>query len=224
MTSRTPIIPLAVTALVLGVLGTCLVVTHLKAPINPNRLHAAVHSQLKTSRLGGQHAPAAPHLSASDNDEVFLASRAAIRATNHAYNLRTVIDALFQPPRSVDYAFHKEAYRHGSTGSLEFARSLGGEIMDGSLDPEGTGDKEPDVWNPYDEGQETTRTELEDILLVNLPVLLIFAALFCAVEIAVMLARRGRDWMLQSGLSKLSDASFRAQARTTLHTTLSRSP
>jgi hypothetical protein len=214
-----PIIPLATTALIVGVLGTCLVVTHLKAPINPNRLHAAVHTQLKSSKLSRHHGPAAPPLTASGNDEVFIASRAAIRATNHAYNLRTVLDALLQPQRSADYTFHKEVYRRGPTGSLEFTRSLGGEIMEGNIDPEGTGDKEPDVWNPDDQGQETTRTELEDILLVNLPVLLVFAALFCAVEIAAMLARRGRDWMLQSGLSKLSDATFRAQACTALPST-----
>ena len=47
---------------------------------------------------------------------------------------------------------------------------------------------------------------------MNLPLLVFFAIIFSAVEITAMLARRGRDWMLQTELWKLKETAFRAQA------------
>ena len=210
--SRSPIVPLIGTAFLAGLLGVCLMVLKLNSPLRASKLRSvSIYPLDNTARIGKD--------SQTSAREEYLASRAAIGATHRGYNLRTVVDALLMPPKSTDYSFREEVYRRRSgPTSLQFTRSLGGEVAaedDNSggaprIDPEGTGEKEPDVWSP-DSGEATTRTELEDILLVNLPLLVFFSVLFCAVEIAAMLARRGRDWMLQTELWKLSESAFRAQ-------------
>jgi hypothetical protein len=208
--SRTSIIPLTFSVFVVGLLGLTLVVSNLRNPLRPNQLQ--IETQLQS--ISGHGSSLHP----SQRKE-FLASRAALQATYRPYNVRSVVDALLRPPRSKDYTFREEAFsRKDVSTSLQFTRSLGGEVAsteDDSgeaprIDPEGTGDREPDVWS-MDDGEETTRTELEDILLVNLPLLIFFSVLFCAVEATAMLARRGRDWMIQTDLWKLSETAFRAQ-------------
>ena len=208
--SRVPVAPLCIITLIVGVLGICLVVSHFERPVNPRQLHS-IRSGGQV--LSSQHIDVNPAIKGN----VFLASRTAIRATNRAYNFRAIVDALLQPPKSADYSFHKELYvRKGKATSLQFARSLGGEISAEGIDPEGNGNDEPDVWSD-DQEEATTRTELEDILLVNLPLLVFFAIIFSAVEITAMLARRGRDWMLQTELWKLKETAFRTQAIIALH-------
>ena len=188
--------------LAIGLLLSCVVLSHLK-PDTLNPTHLERLSNLKKS---------SPHTTS------FLASRAAIRATQATYTVRGVVDRLLSPWRgSSAYHFHEEVYTahsaapEGAEPILLPSRHASWVLDDAANATAAAAPEEPDVWSPFPVSEASTRTEIEEIFAVSLPLILFFSALFVAVEAAAMLARRGRDWMLQN--SDWADLPAAAQAQ-----------